>query len=49
MTVVIDWGNEHVRTFTDCTQQQINRMINYIQQLRDDDGLTTQVRITVTD
>ena len=49
MTVTVDWGNGAVRTFSDCTQRQINRLINYIQRLRDDAGLDTHVKITVTD
>ena len=36
-----------VRSFPHCTQAQINRMINYIQRLREDGGLLTHVKVTV--
>ena len=51
MTITVEWPSQEgsARTFPDCTQAQVNRMINYIQRLRDDAGLTTQVKITVTD
>lgn len=50
MTLTVEWPDHGaVRTFPNCTQVQVNRLINYIQRLRDDAGLTTQVKITVTD
>lgn len=49
MTITTEFETGAVRTFSGCTQVQINQLINYIQKLRDEAGLITQVKIIVTD